>query len=76
MLKVRENRREISSRIEIARIIVGGVFAVLAVSYWYVQIVRGDYYFGLKRYCEPAVGSEVPKLDGQELICARRRWIA
>jgi penicillin-binding protein 2 len=47
MLKVRENRRELSTRIEIARIAVGAVFAFLAVAYWYVQIVRGDYYFGL-----------------------------
>ncbi|HSD72575.1 MAG TPA: penicillin-binding protein 2 [Thermoanaerobaculia bacterium] len=47
MLKVRENRRELSSRIEIARIIVGGAFALLAMSYWYVQIVRGEYYFEL-----------------------------
>jgi penicillin-binding protein 2 len=47
MLKVRENRRELSSRIEIARIAVGAVFAVLAVAYWYVQIVRGGYYFEL-----------------------------
>lgn len=47
MLKVRENRRELSGRIEIARLAVGGVFAVLAFSYWYVQIARGDYYFEL-----------------------------
>ncbi len=47
MLKVRENRRELSSRIEIARLAVGAVFAILAFSYWYVQIVRGDYYFEL-----------------------------
>jgi penicillin-binding protein 2 len=47
MLRVRENRRELSARIEIARITVGAVFAVLAIAYWYVQIVRGDHYFGL-----------------------------
>jgi penicillin-binding protein 2 len=45
VLKVRENRRELSRRIEIARILVGSVFALLAISYWYVQIVRGDFYF-------------------------------
>ena len=45
MLKVRENRRELSRRIEIARILVGAIFAFLCVSYWYVQIVRGDFYF-------------------------------
>jgi len=47
MLKVRENRGELSGRIEIARFAVGGIFAVLAFAYWYVQIARGDYYFEL-----------------------------
>jgi penicillin-binding protein 2 len=47
VLKVRENRRELSTRIEIARIVIGATFAALAISYWYVQIVRGDYYFEL-----------------------------
>jgi penicillin-binding protein 2 len=47
VLKVRENRRELSGRIEIARLAVGAVFAILAFSYWYVQIARGDYYFEL-----------------------------
>jgi penicillin-binding protein 2 len=47
MLKVRENRRELSGRIEIARLAVGAVFAILAFSYWYVQIARADYYFEL-----------------------------
>ena len=47
MLKVRENRRELVRRIEYGRILVGAVFAALAVSYWCVQIVRGDYYFAL-----------------------------
>jgi penicillin-binding protein 2 len=47
MLKVRENRRELSLRIEIARLAVGGVFAILAFAYWYIQIARGDYYFEL-----------------------------
>jgi penicillin-binding protein 2 len=47
VLKVRENRRELSSRIEVARIAVGGVFAVLAIAYWYVQIAQGDHYFEL-----------------------------
>jgi len=47
MLKVRENRRELSSRIEIARMAVGGSFAVLAIAYWYVQIVQGGHYFDL-----------------------------
>ncbi len=47
MLRVRENRRELSRRVEFARILVGSVFAVLAIAYWFVQIVRGDFYFTL-----------------------------
>jgi penicillin-binding protein 2 len=47
MLRVRENRRELTGRIEGARLGVGIVFALLAVCYWWVQIVRGDYYFAL-----------------------------
>jgi penicillin-binding protein 2 len=47
MLKVRENRRELTRRIETIRLMIGVVFAVLAFSYWYIQIVRGDYYFAL-----------------------------
>lgn len=47
MLRVREKRRELSRRIEIARLIVGTVFALLATAYWYLQIARGDYYFAL-----------------------------
>jgi penicillin-binding protein 2 len=47
MLRVRENRRELSRRVEVARIVVGSVFALLAICYWFVQIVRGDYYFTL-----------------------------
>jgi penicillin-binding protein 2 len=47
MLRVRENRRELNRKIGHARVIVGGVFAILAGAYWYVQIVRGDYYYTL-----------------------------
>ncbi len=47
MLKVRENRTELNRRIETARVAVGAVFALLATVYWYVQIVRGDYYYAL-----------------------------
>jgi len=47
MLRVRENRTSINRKIEASRVIVGVVFAVLATSYWYTQIVRGDYYFTL-----------------------------
>src|SRR5437870_13362749 len=47
MLRVREDRRELARRIEAARIGVGMVFALIAVVYWYTQIVRGDHYFTL-----------------------------
>lgn len=47
MLNVRENRRSLSARIEAARVIVGTVFALLATSYWYIQIVRGEHFFNL-----------------------------
>ncbi|MCA1580292.1 MAG: penicillin-binding protein 2 [Acidobacteria bacterium] len=47
MLRVRENRQGINRRIEWSRILVGAVFAILATSYWYTQIVRGDYYYTL-----------------------------
>jgi penicillin-binding protein 2 len=47
MLKVRENRQALNRRIDAARVVVGAVIAILATSYWYVQIVRGEYYFTL-----------------------------
>ncbi len=47
MLKIREDRRALVSRIEASRIIVGAVFAVLASSYWYVQILRSEHYYTL-----------------------------
>lgn len=47
MLKVRENRTALNRRMEASRVAVGIVFAILATSYWYVQIVRADYYFTL-----------------------------
>jgi len=47
MLRVRENRRELSRRVETLRLAVGVIFALLAFGYWFVQIVRGDYYFAL-----------------------------
>jgi len=46
-LKVREDRRELNRRIEVARVLVGAMFALLATAYWYIQIVRGDYYYAL-----------------------------
>ena len=47
VLRIREDRRQLLQRIEAGRIIVGAVFALLASSYWYTQILRGEYYFGL-----------------------------
>ena len=47
MLKVRDDRRLLGRRIERARVAVGAVFALLATAYWYLQISRGEYYFGL-----------------------------
>jgi penicillin-binding protein 2 len=47
MLRVRDNREGLNRRIELARVLVGAVFAILAMAYWYTQIVRGDYYYTL-----------------------------
>ena len=47
MLRVRENREGLNRRIELSRVLVGAVFAILAMAYWYTQIVRGDYYYTL-----------------------------
>jgi len=47
MLRVRDNRKGLNRRIELARVLVGAVFAILAMAYWYTQIVRGDYYYTL-----------------------------
>lgn len=47
MLKVRENRGGLNQRVEASRVLVGAVFALLAIAYWTVQIVRGDYYYTL-----------------------------
>ena len=47
MLKVRDDRRRLSRRIEAARVGIGAVFALLATAYWYIQISRGEYYFTL-----------------------------
>jgi hypothetical protein len=45
MLKIREDRQALLRRVEIARMGVGTVLSILAIAYWSVQIVRGDYYF-------------------------------
>ncbi|MFY9550578.1 MAG: penicillin-binding protein 2, partial [Thermoanaerobaculia bacterium] len=47
MLRIREDRQSLVRRIEIARVAVGAALSLLAVAYWFVQIVRGGYYFSL-----------------------------
>jgi penicillin-binding protein 2 len=47
VLKIREDRQALLRRVEIARMGVGTVLSLLAIAYWIVQIVRGDYYFTL-----------------------------
>ncbi|HEY2798483.1 MAG TPA: penicillin-binding protein 2 [Thermoanaerobaculia bacterium] len=47
MLKIREDRQALLRRVEIARMGVGTALSILAIAYWVVQIVRGDYYFTL-----------------------------
>jgi cell division protein FtsI/penicillin-binding protein 2 len=45
MLRIREDRQALARRIEVSRVAVGTVLSLLAVAYWIVQIVRGEYYF-------------------------------
>jgi penicillin-binding protein 2 len=47
MLRIREDRQGLVRRIEFARVGVGAMLSLLAVAYWVIQIVRGDYYFSL-----------------------------
>ena len=47
MLRIREDRQALLRRIEFARVGVGAMLSLLAVAYWVIQIVRGDYYFSL-----------------------------
>lgn len=47
MLKVRDDRRDLTRRIEVSRIVAGAVFSALTFAYWYIQIVQGDRYFEL-----------------------------
>ena len=47
MLRIREDRQALARRIEVSRVAVGTVLSLLAVAYWTVQIVRGEYYFSL-----------------------------
>jgi penicillin-binding protein 2 len=47
MLTIREDRRALVRRIEAARIVVGTVFSLLAMAYWYVQIARGEHYYAM-----------------------------
>jgi len=47
VLRIREDRQAVARRVEIARVAVGAMLSLLAVAYWTIQIVRGDYYFSL-----------------------------
>ncbi|MEP6993875.1 MAG: penicillin-binding protein 2 [Acidobacteriota bacterium] len=47
MLRIREDRQALLRRIEISRLAVGTALSLLAIAYWFVQIVRGEYYFSL-----------------------------
>ena len=47
VLRIREDRQALVRRIEVSRVAVGTVLSLLAVAYWTVQIVRGEYYFTL-----------------------------
>lgn len=47
MLRIREDRQALVRRVEISRVAVGVVLSLLAVAYWFVQIVRGEHYFWL-----------------------------
>jgi penicillin-binding protein 2 len=47
VLRIREDRQALLRRIEISRMGVGTILSLLAIAYWIVQIVRGDYYFTL-----------------------------
>jgi len=47
VLRTREDRQALVRRIEISRIAVGAILSMLAVAYWIVQIVRGEYFFNL-----------------------------
>ena len=47
MLRIREDRQAVVRRVEISRVAVGAMLSLLAVAYWFVQIVRGEHYFSL-----------------------------
>jgi len=47
MLRIREDRQAVARRIEISRVAVGTVLSLLAIAYWTIQIVRGEFYFSL-----------------------------
>ena len=47
MLRIREDRQALLRRIEISRMAVGTLLSLLAIAYWFIQIVRGEYYFSL-----------------------------
>jgi penicillin-binding protein 2 len=47
VLRIREDRQALLRRIEISRVAVGAVLSLLAIAYWFIQIVRGEHYFSL-----------------------------
>jgi penicillin-binding protein 2 len=47
MKAVRDDRRQVNSRLDILRIAAAIGLGALAFSYWYIQFLRGDYYLGL-----------------------------
>jgi penicillin-binding protein 2 len=46
-VRIREDRQELLRHIEISRVAAGTALSLLAISYWFIQIVRGEYYFNL-----------------------------
>ncbi len=47
MLRIREDRHALVRRIEFSRVALGTILSLLAVAYWTIQIVRGEFYFSL-----------------------------
>ncbi|HEY3204931.1 MAG TPA: penicillin-binding protein 2 [Thermoanaerobaculia bacterium] len=47
MLRIREDRQALLRRIEVSRVAAGAMLSLLATAYWFIQIVRGEYYFSL-----------------------------
>jgi penicillin-binding protein 2 len=47
VLRIREDRQALLRRIEVSRVAAGAMLSLLATAYWFIQIVRGEYYFSL-----------------------------